>query len=361
MKEISKILEGVKMKKIKLVIWDLDNTLWDGTVFYKDKEAVTIKAGTKATLKELSKRDIKISICSKNYFEDAEKVLEKFEILNYFEYPQIGWDQKSDSIKKILKHFNIEASEAIFVDDDSFQRAEVISQIPELNVIELTDPLDLLNYKGIIPDNATDIDKNRVIILKQQRDREEAENGRTVDYKDFLKSCNIEMSIRKNDEKDWPRITQLLNRTNELNATVNRYTMEKLKESQKINNDKIYIASIKDKFGEYGLIAETIIDTRLGGIWFVRDITVSCRTMGRGVGGALLTFILNKAKEKKISKVMGVVNKTESNWRMHPLFEKRNFKKIWEQDNISTYEFDVNNEIIPNYPEYLKITFNGDK
>ena len=72
------------MKKIKLVIWDADNTLWDGTVFYKDKESIKIKPGTKEALKELDKRNIKSTICSRNYYEDAESMLKKFEIEKSF-------------------------------------------------------------------------------------------------------------------------------------------------------------------------------------------------------------------------------------------------------------------------------------
>src|SRR3989344_641319 len=113
------------MKKIKLVVWDADNTLWDGTVFYKDKENVKIKPGTKEALKELDKRGIKNTICSKNYYEDVDNILKKFEIGKYFEEPQIGWGLKSDAIRKIAGIFKAEFDEILFVDDDPFQIAEV--------------------------------------------------------------------------------------------------------------------------------------------------------------------------------------------------------------------------------------------
>src|SRR3989338_1732396 len=120
------------MKRIKLVVWDADNTLWDGTVFYKDKENVAIKPGTKEALKELDKRGIKNTICSKNYYEDVAKILKKFEIEKYFEHSQVGWGLKSDAIKKLKDIFNANFDEMIFVDDDPFQRAEVKSQIPQI-------------------------------------------------------------------------------------------------------------------------------------------------------------------------------------------------------------------------------------
>src|SRR3989338_2427725 len=99
------------MKKIKLVVWDADNTLWDGTVFYKDKENVRLKPGTKEALKELEKRGVKNTICSKNYYEDVDSVLKKFEIGKYFEHPQIGWGLKSDAIRKLAGLFNVDFRE----------------------------------------------------------------------------------------------------------------------------------------------------------------------------------------------------------------------------------------------------------
>ena len=104
------------MPKIELVIWDLDNTLWDGTVFYKDKEAIELKPGTKAALKELDKRGISCAVCSKNDFEDAEEMLEKFEIKKYFKEFKIGWGQKSQAVLEIIEKLNMPPEKTLFID-----------------------------------------------------------------------------------------------------------------------------------------------------------------------------------------------------------------------------------------------------
>lgn len=341
--------------KIKLVIWDADNTLWNGSVYYKDKEAVTIKPGTKSALKELDKRGIIITMCSKNNYEDVDAMLKKFGIYDYFKEPQVGWGSKSDAIKKLAKIFNFSFKEMIFIDDDPFQRAEVISQIPEINIAELTDPIDVLNIDGIAPEQATEEDRKRVQILKEDRNRGEAEKRHQGGYKDFLMQCDIKMLVREIGREDWPRVVQLLNRTNELNATGNRYQLDELKKSYEINKDKIFVAELTDKFGGYGLITESIVDTKEPDIWFIRDLTVSCRTMGRGIGSALVLAILHLAKKDNIKKVQGYVIPTESNWRMQLLFEKRGFQKISDDGKIKRYEFNLKNEI-PDYPYWLKMT-----
>ncbi len=347
----------MKRKRIKLAIWDADETLWSGSVYYTDKEVVKIKPGTKAALKELDKRGIINTLCSKNNYEDVDVILKKFEIDKYFKEPQIGWGLKSEAIKKLAKTFNCSFDEILFIDDDPFQRAEVQSQIPELNITELADPIDVLNIEGVRSEKETEEDKKRVQILKESRNREEEEKkykSSRNDYKNFLRQCNIKMTIREIEKKDWHRVVQLLNRTNELNATGNRYQLEELKKTYEINKDKILVVNLTDKFGDYGLIAESIIDTKEPDVWFIRDITVSCRTMGRGIGSTLVLVILNLAKKEKIKKVRGYVKPTESNWRMQPLFEKRGFQKIFDNGKIRRYEFSLSNDII-NYPDWLRV------
>jgi FkbH-like protein len=346
----------INSPKIDLIVWDLDNTLWNGTVYYKDKNTVNIKPGTKATLKELNKRNIICTVCSKNYYKDGIDKLEEFEIKKYFSDFKIGWERKSESIKEILNKFNVKPENTLFIDDDAFQREEVESSIPNINTLFVSDPIDILNVDGIIPINATSTDKDRVILLKQQRNREEAERTRKEDYKDFLKECNIKMNVSLGKETDIQRITQLLNRTNELNATNNRYSFEEIKELFNDEKHKFIIVNLSDKFGNYGLIAESLIEiNNIDKSIFIKDLTVSCRTMGRGIGGALLISILRYAKNNNFDKVIGYVEETESNWRMKPLFEKRNFKLLKEENNRKYYSFNVNNDI-SNYPNFLKVT-----
>jgi len=340
--------------KIKLVIWDADNTLWDGSVYYTDKDAVIIKPGTKAALKELNKRGIINSLCSKNNYADADLMLRKFEIDKYFQEPQIGWGLKSEAVKKLADIFKVSFNEILFIDDDPFQRAEVLSRVFGIKVVELSDPIDVLNIEGVKLLNETEEDRRRVQILKEDRNRELAEKDHGSDYHDFLRQCNIKMTICDIRENDWPRVVQLLNRTNELNSTGNRYELDELKKSYQINKDMVLVVELEDKFGDYGLIAETIIDTQDPDVWFIKDLTVSCRTMGRGIGGVLVLTILNLAKKQLKKKVRGYIKSTESNWRMKPLFEKRGFNKISNDGEIVKYEFDLKNAI-SDYPDWIQV------
>ena len=81
------------------------------------------------------------------------------------------------------------------------------------------------------------------------------------------------MVVRKVEQKDWERVVQLFNRTNELNTTGNRYELEKLEKAYYNGEVEVYVSELTDKFGDYGLIAECILDTRTKD-WEIMDLTV---------------------------------------------------------------------------------------
>ncbi|VVB75545.1 Acid Phosphatase [Candidatus Tiddalikarchaeum anstoanum] len=323
---------------VKIVIWDLDNTLWNGSVYYDDRDKITLKKGAASVLKELTKRDIKNVICSRNNEDDAVKLLEKFDILKFFSAKRIGWGVKSLYVKELLNEFKVSPIEALFVDDDIFQREEV-SQTTGVKSVFFNNIIDLLPYLNV--------ENDRVEIIKQQEDRVCAEKEYNGDFFDFLKSCNLVMTVRRAKPEDLERVAQLIARTNELNATNSRMSLDTLRKT----NDLILVAELTDKFGDYGIIGESVIEER-NNEWLIKDFTISCRTMGRGVGKTLLIYLMNLAKKRNIKRITGFLIETKENWRMRPLYVKRGFKKTEIRDNKEYYSFDFKSRI-PDYPPWI--------
>jgi methoxymalonate biosynthesis protein len=265
--------------------------------------------------------------------------LDKFGIKKYFTAFKIGWGVKSDYLKELSKELNTRLHDVLFVDDDEFQREEV-SRLGVRAVFfeDLTKVLELLN-----------VDNKRINLIKEQESRLKAEKNHKGSFQDFLKECGIIMKVREAKPSDFKRVVQLLNRTNELNATVNRKTLDEIKN----NKDLILVAELKDKFGDYGIIAEAIIEEK-GNDWFIKDFTVSCRTMGRGIGKALLIYIMRLAEKKGVRSVRGYLKHSSDNWRMRPLYEKRGFTNLGVIDGKEFYEFKFD-KYIPEYPEWIII------
>ncbi len=110
-----------KVKTVKCVVWDLDNTLWNGILVEDGPEKLTLKQGIADTIRSLDERGILHSIASKNNREEALQVLKQFHLDHYFLYPQISWQPKSESVRAIARQLNIGADTLLFVDDSDFE------------------------------------------------------------------------------------------------------------------------------------------------------------------------------------------------------------------------------------------------
>src|SRR5438477_200003 len=115
-------------KSVKCLVWDLDNTLWNG-VLAEDAEVV-VPDEHKTILKNLDERGILQSIASRNDLERVSEILEANGIASYFLYPQVNWGSKCESIKRIAQSLNIGIDAIAFVDDDAFERGEVAFELP---------------------------------------------------------------------------------------------------------------------------------------------------------------------------------------------------------------------------------------
>lgn len=308
---------------MKLVIWDADETLWEGKIMYGK---VNLKYETKEVLKQLQKLDIKQIVCSRNDLNDVKKCLDELDLTKYFDDIKASWDNKSSMIKQILKEQNIESNECLFIDDEMFNREE-IRQVIGCHVDYDKDLYNIMKY----------FDTERLLIMKQQRTRDLAQKEFKGTFKQFLEESGTVCEILSGHPGMLTRITNLANRTNELNAARNRYTEQQILDILNDSNYLIYVATLKDKFGDYGIIGEVLIKKIDNEEWFIQDLCVSCRTMGRGVGKKLLQFAIDKAKQYDIRILTGIINNNEDNWRMSKLYEKLGFVLNSKIGNESHY------------------------
>ena len=110
-----------KPRLCKCVAWDLDNTLWNGILVEDGADKLQLKPGVINLLKTLDERGILISAVSKNNPEDALAVLRSFGIVDFFLYPQISWNPKSQGIQRLASSLNIGIDSLLFVDDSQFR------------------------------------------------------------------------------------------------------------------------------------------------------------------------------------------------------------------------------------------------
>lgn len=145
------------MSKKKLVIWDLDNTIWNGVLSEDDN--VTLRENIESIIKTLDSRGILQSIVSKNNYEDAMQKLRELELAEYFLYPMINWSSKSTNIRNIVKQINVGMDTVAFVDDQNFERDEVSYHLPDITCIDATDINTLLDRDDMNPTYITEDSK----------------------------------------------------------------------------------------------------------------------------------------------------------------------------------------------------------
>lgn len=264
------------MDNIKLIIWDLDETFWSGTL--SDGEVTPITKNINL-VKQLTDRGIVNSICSKNDFEKASAVLktERFSnIYDYFVFPSIDWTGKGVRIKQLISDMNLRPVNVLFVDDNKTNLNEAKFECPNINTVLYNDLYDLINTntENFIGKNDTNHSRlNQYKIL--QTKVTEKKHAKSND--EFLISSNITVQMIESN-LDYDRIHEMIHRNNQLNFTKDRISLEKVKDIFSSPNIRSGIVHVTDKYGDHGIVGcYALSNGKL--IQFV----FSCRILGMGV------------------------------------------------------------------------------
>lgn len=337
---------------IKCIIWDLDDTIWTGTLSEGDK--VICKEKIILAIKEFRNMGIVNSICSKNDMFMAMSKLRELEIDKYFLLPQISWCNKSEGVKKILDGFKLRQEETIFVDNSKYERDEVASVLPGIVTFDVNavDQLLLLAQKEYTADNMG-IERIHMYEIEEKRIIEkESFEGNNVE---FLKSCNINMKIRKAQHDDIGRIHELIKRTHQINTSGVYYSLEEIHAILDRKEKDIYVATVEDKYGSYGKAGLAIVNKREGR-YVIEVLIVSCRLLGKGISQAIISFLQKQAIYENYPCMYCVLKKTKYNRSVRTLFTMNNFKRVNEL-NVDLYR--NNNENLLHFPEWISLTLDS--
>ena len=278
---------------IKCIVWDLDNTLWDGIISEND-HLIPNKKAIEA-IKHLDGYGILHSISSKNNHEDAMAEIESMGLKDYFLFPQIGWQNKSESIRIIKEKLNIGFDAIAFIDDQPFERNEVNFVHPEVkcydvDIIERIKSEDIFRPRFVTDESSM----RRAMYLSDQVRAKQEETA--VSNTAFLSTLEMKLKIQPATLMDLARVEELTIRTNQLNATGYTYSYDELVSLLESPDYQIYVAEFEDKYGTYGKIGIVMLQLK-DNEWIIKLLLVSCRVMSRGVGGIILNTIINYSQQ----------------------------------------------------------------
>lgn len=345
-KQVIDIIKAVRGVTKKCVVTDLDNTLWGGVIGDDGIEKIQVgelgqgQAFTRLQmwLKELKKRGILLAVCSKNEEDAAKLPFEKHPemVLHLEDFAMFvaNWEDKASNIRMIQETLNIGMDSLVFLDDNPFERQLVKSMIPEISVPEL--PEDPTQYLPFLKScnlfetaSFSEADGQRTGQYRAEAART-TEQKKYATYDEYLESLEMVAEAESFDAFHTPRIAQLSQRSNQFNLRTQRYTEDDV---ERLSQDEKYITiyfTLKDKFGDYGLISVVVLEKKTEDTLFVAQWLMSCRVLKRGMEEFIADTIIGRAKAAGFARVEGEYLKTPKNKMVENLYPQMGFTTVGE-------------------------------
>lgn len=298
-----------QMPKAKVIIWDLDNTLWHGTLVETGVEGLALRHDVVNAIRELDSRGILHSIASKNDPEEGLAALAHFGLQDMFLTPQIGWGPKSDSISAIAASLDLGIDSFIFVDDQAFERGEVQAAHPTITVITHEDAPQLTHHPRCDVPVTAESGRRREM-YRAETQRKAAQAFQRTDYLGFLLQSDIRLTVATLDHTNAERVYELSQRTNQLNFRGTRFTRQQLQQLADAPQMRGLVLRCEDRFGDYGIIGFAALEPATGTL---HDFFMSCRVQRKHVEHAAFAYMLDELRQHGKAQMAALMRPTDRN------------------------------------------------
>ncbi len=285
---------------IKLVIWDLDDTLWRGTL--ADGDEVTLVQRRADLVKALNRHGVVSSIASKNDPDAARAKLIQFGLWDEFVFPHVAFEPKQQAVAAIIAAMQLRSADVLFVDDNPINLHEARHAMPDLNILDITQPGSDALIEAILSEQPAS--RNRIAEYRSLERRNGDKGAIGMADADFLRTCAIRAcTVAMMANLDFvDRIVELVNRSNQLNYTGSRVGRDELHRDMIDGYLEYYCWSIfaSDKYGDHGLIGFAMIHRRTK---HLKHFVFSCRIMHVGFEAHMLRTIAKQFPQVHVPSV----------------------------------------------------------
>ena len=270
----------------KLIVCDLDNTLWAGTI---GEGPVVQHHDRQKALLELKALGVVLVVASKN---DPANIVWADTTLKEEDFvaQRINWGPKSPNILAMAAELNLKPSSFVFLDDRPDERAMAVEAMPGLVALDPNDP-ETWTILGLwaetMPRSGLE---DRTKMYRERAEREEFLNtisARTEEIGESYRNLGLRLSLRYPNEQEMTRVVELINRTNQFNTTGARTTRREMATNS--DQRRIVIAEVRDKFGEMGIVGVLVMD--MANPRRITHFVLSCRVFGFGIEDAMLNSV----------------------------------------------------------------------
>jgi methoxymalonate biosynthesis protein len=286
-----------KSALVKCLVWDLDNTLWRGTLL--EDPDVELFDDVRQVIEQLDSRGILHSISSKNDYDLAWERVEQLSLAEYFIYPKIGWGRKSDAVMQISEQLNFAHSAIAFIDDLASERAEVNFRVPEVRCYLAEQAASLPDLPEFSPASVTVDARRRRQMYRASIARDAEKESFNGPDEEFLKSLDLVMTIKRADDEDLSRVEELTLRTSQMNATGVHYPDEVLRGLIADPDHEVLTVSLTDRFGPHGAVGVMLLEYHPA-VWHLKLLATSCRVVTFGAGAVILNWLVDQTAQADV-------------------------------------------------------------
>lgn len=352
-RDVAALMAGVAGRARKLVVVDLDDTLWGGTVGDVGWQQLRVgghdpvgeaHASFQSALRSLARRGVLLAIVSKNdeataleaLREHPEMVLRPDDFVAW----RINWRDKAANIADMVADLNLLPHSVVFIDDNPVERARVREALPEVFVPEWPD--DRLLYTSTLHSlrcfdvvSISQEDAERTQQYASERDRRHARIA-VGSLEEWLQSLETTVTVEPLNRANLARTAQLLNKTNQMNLSTRRLTENDLVTWVAAGNH-LWTIRVSDRFGDAGLTGILSVQRESNQLRIV-DFVLSCRVMGRQVEETMLFLAVDHARALGVERVIAECRHTPKN---KPCLEF--LKRSWPTDQVpARFVWDTN-------------------
>jgi len=344
---VARTVAAIRGKSGKVLILDLDNTIWGGVIGDDGLEGIHIAQGdargeahlaVQRLALDLRQRGIVLAVSSKNTDEVAREPFEKHPEmllkLDHIAVFQANWNDKATNIQAIADELSLGLDSMVFLDDNPAERGLVRKLLPQVRVPELPeDPayyartLAAAGYFEAVAFASEDLKRAGFYQDNAKRASLQKQVGGVDAY---LASLDMTIAFQPFDATGRARIVQLINKSNQYNLTTRRYTDPEVTEAE--NDPEVFTLQVRlaDIFGDNGMIGVVICRPGEAGVWEIDTWLMSCRVLGRKVEHMVLREVLEHARAAGIVKLSGTYRPTDRNKLVVDHYAKLGFTKVEE-------------------------------
>ncbi len=343
--------------KMKCVVWDLDNTLWDGVLVESGGTAPKLRPGVLDVVRALDERGVLQSVASKNNYAEAWSLLEAYGLAEYMLFPQINWGPKSAGLRAIAQQLNIGLDTLALVDDQPFERGEVAANASAALTLPDSVVPGLLQDPRFAGSSSAEARQRRAFYQTEMQ-RSEVLSGFNGDYIDFLRDCHIVLDLHPPAKGELDRLHELIQRTNQMNFSGTRYSRPELEEVLDKSDLDGYALQVVDRFGDYGIVGFALVSRRGATVRMV-DLAMSCRVQAKHVEHAMLLALMERYRRKGYSSFEAEYRRTDRNEPASQVFGDLAFERQANEGDLEVYRRDLADEVI--LLDYLEVRIAQDE